>query len=1002
MEPYNPASSTPSAEILLSQARWLSALARRLAADPSLAEDAVQDTWVAALQASERERASRPWLARVLRNFVLQRDRSEAARRQREREVARSELIGSSADVVERAQAQRRLVEVVLGLDEPYRSTILSRYFDGLTPEEIAKREGVPASTVRTRLSRGIAQLREKLERTHGSAWMAALLPLARFDWPPGAALAPNALTPPAQPGGALAGAGTTTIVGGIAMHVAIKIGAGLVAAAALGWWLWTATGESAGASAAREASSLTATLDRDERATPATTPVADSVNNREREPATAAVAGDALASLLVRATWGEDGTPASGVHFHVIARDADDPMLDMRRVALDTDGAALVEGLHPGRVTAYSDRGDSQSAELQPGRQSAITIVFSSGVDVDGRVVDSDGRGVGGATIWLSDYGNSSEGEEVASADGQGRFHLRDVGEARHVAARAPGFAPSLAHDVKGAKGASDHIEIVLAEGGGALAGTVRDPRGQPVTGAEILVGEGGSSISNTDGEWLTTAPPKHVWSDAAGAFAVSGAAAGKLPIMARAAGFATWIGACEVAAGRTARITIDLVPGSVVRGIVSDSEGRGAPGVFVGIGDYGEFQSLQTHTGADGAFRFERVTAGRIEVRANAAALGDARTRLDVPLAGEVTCEMRLVCGESVAGKVVDEDGTPLVNWMVGAVDREHTGLFHRMSRTDAEGRFRLDNWPKAACWIEVREPDRWIGTPAVVVREFAMGAEDVAIVIARATRASAYVEGIVLGPDERPLERARILAWPEGINHGTDADADADASTGRFSIGPLRAGRYRLQFEGRGAGRLDRECELVVDQRLDLGAIQLEAAGWVRVRLTSTDSGATLEGVSCVLVDSSGRDMGWIEFDGVEARSDGVAPGEYRVRTSSQRGRADDTTVIVQSNEETRIEVAVEPATSRWIAMRFPANRRDAREAHFVVRDATGRIVSERSRPLIIDEDGEGRASIFGLLPGAYDVEVTAQPNLSGHATVVVESLAPDSRAIPIELR
>ena len=48
----------PSLESLLQQADWLAALARRLVADPSTADDLVQDSWVAALRDPPRQESS--------------------------------------------------------------------------------------------------------------------------------------------------------------------------------------------------------------------------------------------------------------------------------------------------------------------------------------------------------------------------------------------------------------------------------------------------------------------------------------------------------------------------------------------------------------------------------------------------------------------------------------------------------------------------------------------------------------------------------------------------------------------------------------------------------------------------------------------------------------------------------------------------------------------------------------------------------------------------------
>ena len=133
-------------EELLDHAAWLRRLALHLAGGRAdLADDAVQDAWVAALQRpSESRRSPRHWLAQVVRNALHQRARSEAARRERERSTARAEALDSTATTVERTQALRVLVEELLALDEPYRSTLLLRFQDGLGAEAIARAQDVP------------------------------------------------------------------------------------------------------------------------------------------------------------------------------------------------------------------------------------------------------------------------------------------------------------------------------------------------------------------------------------------------------------------------------------------------------------------------------------------------------------------------------------------------------------------------------------------------------------------------------------------------------------------------------------------------------------------------------------------------------------------------------------------------------------------------------------------------------------------------------------------
>ncbi len=184
----NPA-STPHPELLLAQASWVRRLARTLVADAHLAEDLTQDTFVRALEHPPRaDQPLRGWLATVMRNLAAQGRRGEGRRSAREARAARPEPGDASDDVVARVATQRGVVEAVLALDEPYRTTLLLRYFEELPPRRIAARQGVPVSTVKTRLARGIAALRQRLDESHGGdgkAWLGALLPLTR--WPEGA-----------------------------------------------------------------------------------------------------------------------------------------------------------------------------------------------------------------------------------------------------------------------------------------------------------------------------------------------------------------------------------------------------------------------------------------------------------------------------------------------------------------------------------------------------------------------------------------------------------------------------------------------------------------------------------------------------------------------------------------------------------------------------------------------------------------------------------------------
>ena len=173
--------SVPIDELLAHRA-WVRALALALARDASEADDLEQETWLAAMRSPPHERSSlRGWLGTVVRR-ALGRSRREAGRRERregERDAPQGDL--PPEEVVSRAEIHERLVRAVLDLEEPYRTPVLLRYFDGLSHGEIATRTGSTESTVRSRVHRGLDRLRSTLGASHPGGTAAFRVALLRF-----------------------------------------------------------------------------------------------------------------------------------------------------------------------------------------------------------------------------------------------------------------------------------------------------------------------------------------------------------------------------------------------------------------------------------------------------------------------------------------------------------------------------------------------------------------------------------------------------------------------------------------------------------------------------------------------------------------------------------------------------------------------------------------------------------------------------------------------------
>lgn len=195
---------SPALEDLVRHSGWMRRLAGGLLRDPDAAEDAVQEALIAGWRhAPERDRTVRPWLGQVVRNAARSQHRAERRRQVREagaRAFADGDVTPPDRLLAD-AQLHRLVAEAVTQLDEPFRQTLVLRYYEGLSAAEIARQLGVPEGTVRWRTKQGLDRVRATLDAHHGGdrrRWQRALLPLlpARTSsWPAAPALAVGAVT---------------------------------------------------------------------------------------------------------------------------------------------------------------------------------------------------------------------------------------------------------------------------------------------------------------------------------------------------------------------------------------------------------------------------------------------------------------------------------------------------------------------------------------------------------------------------------------------------------------------------------------------------------------------------------------------------------------------------------------------------------------------------------------------------------------------------------------
>jgi len=142
------------------------------------AEDLVQDTYLKAFKAFDRFRAgsnAKSWLFRICKNHFIDRYR-EKARRPHHGGAVEELAVDSprrSIEVFEREGIENEEIFLDLfgdevnrylrELPEPFRKALLLCDLEGLSYEEIAEVLDVPIGTVRSRISRGRAFLKERL-----------------------------------------------------------------------------------------------------------------------------------------------------------------------------------------------------------------------------------------------------------------------------------------------------------------------------------------------------------------------------------------------------------------------------------------------------------------------------------------------------------------------------------------------------------------------------------------------------------------------------------------------------------------------------------------------------------------------------------------------------------------------------------------------------------------------------------------------------------------------
>lgn len=716
-------------ELLLEHTPWVRRLARRMLIDENSVDDVVQETYLAALKSPPKtSRPVLPWLGTVARNFVRMGKRGEGRRVRREQSVAADVEQMALVDPVERMETQQIVAEAVQSLQEPYRTTVFLHFYREMSATEIAAAQGVPANTVRVRLSRALKLLEEKLDHRYDgrrSAWVRALLPLAG-----GAPLPPMAPTPPPEPAssGAASSSSASTTRWGAATGVAT-----LAIVALLGWlaleaWVFDPGTTPGNPETAQRASAQPNPGHAPHSSASSTTPLPGAAVSDAAGPDDEATTHEASSvpartpfHVPFRVLDAETGAPIAGAQIYArafslrsehLARGRNALEVLMHPFATERIGVTDVRGVAdlPAaratrerlRVAAAGYREYRERAWQRTHDACTVRLHRAS----EGAVQIRDDSGDAAAKVQVRAVGNQGH-ETVGVTDSSGRFQFswQDTNYAIEVLGDVSSERVAYAAQRKLAELPLTEISLVP---GTPLAGRVTDQDGRPVADAQV--------------DWATRVWPGQPWTtrtSATGDFAgPSLPRTGETTITVRAAGFAPQTRVVSLPCTET--LAFVLTPGVTLAGRVFDPIGSPvAAGQVLLIPAEETFRGRDlacVPLGEDGAFSIVDVAAGNYQLLVESPHWEDQLVPLGQVAVHDAATQPRWLAitlrpGASVSGTVRYPDGTPAagvalqVGWICGDEVRGPR------VQTDAAGRFTVTGlWHEAPLARPVNRDLRW----------------------------------------------------------------------------------------------------------------------------------------------------------------------------------------------------------------------------------------------------------------------------------------------------
>lgn len=912
-------------------------VAVRLCRDPGEAEDLLQQTFLTAIERAQTydpERRLMPWLMGILTNLA-RRHRAQAVRDPEQDRLSQPFELGPM-ERAEESELQGHLDEALATLPLAWQPVAILRLRHGLTAPEIAHALRRPPGTVRSQLYRALETLRGALP-----AGIAGAIAVLITQAPGMAAVRARIMDRARELSVAKAGVGAITAV---AIPRLLQLAAVLLLAVGLGVWItgWSpglsvggstvmVEGDRGGSGVELAGAESSAT---DRGATPGYGTDRASVRGPEAGPEDVAEPmPERLGTLRVRVTYAEDGQRAAGVSVMVQPMQVPRPDLDVRNLVTSGRGAANFAQVPLGLARVRVLRVGEQEVFVRPGRNPVLHFRVQRGMTLVGRVVDEAGAPVPRAMVWLSQRGSQDEGEDVALSDEGGRFYLRAVATGQWVGARKDGRAPSALRFIEGRPGELLKVDLVLGAGGAGLRGMVLGPDGKPFDGATVSI----RPLDSIDG-LESYARVRLPATGPDGSFETLDLPSGRASVEVRAAGCATWRVEQQLSEFDTPSLTVRLVRGGSVAGVIRGLDGEPAAGATVDVRMPSSGVFARTWCDPRGHYSLVDLPTGVLVARASLPLGGRVSTELKVESGETTPWSARLEPRQDFHGRLVSESGEALVGWHVRALRDGGTSI--RSEPTDDTGRFVLPEFGDRVWTLRVYESAE-AKMPRLMLREVSFADNHRVHVVLGGQGAFGSVRGTIVDSGGIPPESAEVLVWHEDSK--VSRAFSVDPGTGEFEAGPLPPGLCRVEVQSQHHPSLDLPATTIMaGESIDLGSATLGEPGWIEARLESVD-GDVLPGLQALILDGEEHYIGAMErVYGSDWLSTPLPPGEFTLLLWGEGIESRRETVRVVTGERRRHTFLLHAVGLRNVVFKEPEGAEPARWLSVSLEDGKGKSV------------------------------------------------------------